>query len=124
LVSIRGDRVEAGSPSRRAGRLSGLARKPPAAMVRRLSWRIGMANEPAAADIAGMSFEQALEELERIVTRLEQGKVSLDEAIASYERGSALKRHCEVRLRDAREKIEKIALDAAGEPVAEPAEIS
>jgi exodeoxyribonuclease VII small subunit len=83
-----------------------------------------MANEPAAPDIAGMSFEQALEELERIVTRLEQGKVSLDEAIASYERGSALKRHCEARLRDAREKIEKIALDGAGEPTAEPAEIT
>ncbi len=51
------------------------------------------------ADIAGLSFEQALEQLEEIVKRLEAGQGKLDEAIDSYERGAALKRHCEAKLK-------------------------
>ena len=70
----------------------------------------------ASTDVAQLSFEDALAELEAIVSRLEQGKTSLDEAIGAYERGAALKRHCEAKLREAREKVEKITLDATGEP--------
>ena len=72
------------------------------------------------AEISGMSFEDAMAELEQIVQRLEQGRTPLEEAIAAYERGAALKRHCENKLRLAQEKVEKIALDRAGAPVVEP----
>lgn len=73
--------------------------------------------EPAELpDVASLSFEEALAELEALVSRLEQGKSSLDDAIASYERGTALKRHCEAKLREAREKVERITLDASGQP--------
>ena len=67
-------------------------------------------------DVASLSFEQAFSELETIVRRLEQGTSSLDNAISAYERGAALKRHCEAKLREAREKVEKITLDASGQP--------
>ena len=65
-------------------------------------------------NVSEMSFEEALAELEGIVQRLEQGRTTLDEAIGAYERGAALKRHCEARLRDAREKVERITLDPDG----------
>ncbi len=68
----------------------------------------------AHADIAKMSFEQALAELEGIVDRLEAGKVDLADSIAIYERGEKLKGHCEKRLRDAEARIEKITLKADG----------
>ena len=67
-------------------------------------------------EISELSFEEALAELERIVASLEQGKASLDTAISSYERGAALKQHCEAKLREAREKVERITLDATGQP--------
>ncbi|MBI1273620.1 MAG: exodeoxyribonuclease VII small subunit [Alphaproteobacteria bacterium] len=73
------------------------------------------------ADIAKLSFEEAMAELDKLVRQLEDGKAKLDDAIGAYERGSALKRHCEARLRDARMKIEKIALTANG-PAAAPFE--
>jgi exodeoxyribonuclease VII small subunit len=76
---------------------------------------------PPAID--ALSFEQALAELETIVNRLEQGKVSLDDAIAAYERGAALKRHCETKLREARERVERITLQPDGSVRAEPADI-
>jgi exodeoxyribonuclease VII small subunit len=66
-------------------------------------------------DIAKMSFEQALEELKAIVSRLESGEGRLDEAIEAYGRGAALKRHCEAKLREAQEKIETISLGPEGE---------
>ena len=71
-------------------------------------------------EISAMSFEEAMAELEQIVQRLEQGRTPLEEAIAAYERGAALKRHCEDKLRLAQEKVEKIALDRSGAPVVEP----
>lgn len=74
------------------------------------------ANPEAKPDIANLSFEEALAELEAIVSRLEQGKASLDDAIGAYERGAALKAHCEAKLREAREKVEKITLDTNGQP--------
>ncbi|MCA8929225.1 MAG: exodeoxyribonuclease VII small subunit [Alphaproteobacteria bacterium] len=74
------------------------------------------AETAAKPEIATLSFEQALAELEAIVSRLEQGKSSLDDAIGAYERGAALKAHCEAKLREAREKVERITLDTAGQP--------
>ena len=62
-------------------------------------------------DIQAMTFEDALAELEAIVQRLEQGRGALDDAIDSYERGSALRRHCEAKLKDARERVERISLN-------------
>jgi len=71
---------------------------------------------PEPRDVKDLSFEEALSELEAIVAHLEQGKVNLDAAISAYERGATLKQHCEAKLREAREKVERITLDAAGEP--------
>lgn len=74
-------------------------------------------------DIAAMSFEDALAELERIVRQLEDGRGRLDDSIASYERGTALKRHCEAKLREAQSKVERITIAADGTVGAEPARI-
>jgi exodeoxyribonuclease VII small subunit len=82
-----------------------------------------MADDAAAPEIAAMSFEAALAELERIVRQLEEGKASLDEAITAYERGAALKQHCEAKLRDAQAKVDKISLDPDGVVTAAPADI-
>ena len=79
-----------------------------------------MANSPeAAADVSALSFEQALSELEALVKRLEQGEGSLDDAIADYERGTALKKHCEAKLKEAKAKIDKIVMEDGG-PSAAP----
>lgn len=67
--------------------------------------------------IASLSFEDALRELETIVQQLERGQVKLDEAVSAYERGTALRQHCEARLNEARAKIEKISVAPAGGPV-------
>ena len=66
-----------------------------------------MARKDGRPDIAKMSFEEALEELKEIVSTLESGEGRLDEAIEAYERGAALKRHCEAKLREAQEKNRK-----------------
>ena len=60
-----------------------------------------MVEGAASVPIPSMSFEQALGELEQIVQRLEQGKIPLEDAINAYERGAALKQHCEAKLREA-----------------------
>ncbi len=67
-------------------------------------------------NIGEMSFEQALKELEDIVTSLEQGDVALEESIAKYERGEKLREHCQKLLGAAEAKVEKIRLDASGKP--------
>ena len=67
-----------------------------------------------------MSFEEALVELEAIVRNLETGKVPLEESIAAYERGAALKKHCENKLRDAQAKIEKITVGKDGSIKTQP----
>ncbi|HEY3948892.1 exodeoxyribonuclease VII small subunit [Phenylobacterium sp.] len=79
-------------------------------------------SEPA--DIAAMSFEQALAELEQIVGRLESGQAPLEDSIRMYERGAALKAHCEARLEAARLRVEKIVVGAGGAQGVEPAEFS
>jgi len=66
------------------------------------------------SDIKKMSFEDALNELEGIVGRLERGDAPLEESIAIYQRGAALKAHCEGKLKDAQMKVEKIVLDGQG----------
>ena len=67
--------------------------------------------------IVTMSFEAALAELETIVRKLETGSEALDQSIELYQRGDRLKRHCEDRLKAAQARIDKISLDAAGQPV-------
>jgi exodeoxyribonuclease VII small subunit len=75
-----------------------------------------MAEEKKNTDIAKMSFEAALKELEQIVGKLESGDVELEESIAIYERGEALRAHCDGLLKKAEAKVEKITLDAEGKP--------
>jgi exodeoxyribonuclease VII small subunit len=65
-------------------------------------------------EIAEMSFEAALDELEKIVQQLESGRAPLQESIAIYERGEALKSHCEKLLKQAEARIEKITLAKDG----------
>ena len=77
-----------------------------------------------AADIQSMTFEQALAELEQIVARLESGQAPLDDSIRLYERGAALKAHCETRLEAARLRVEKIVVGPGGATGAEPAEFN
>jgi exodeoxyribonuclease VII small subunit len=68
------------------------------------------------ADIKDMTFERALKELETIVGRLERGDVELEESIAIYERGEALKDHCDRLLKQAEAKVEKLTLNPSGVP--------
>ncbi|MDO5612937.1 MAG: exodeoxyribonuclease VII small subunit [Paracoccus sp. (in: a-proteobacteria)] len=67
-------------------------------------------------DLSALSFEDAMKELEQVVGKLEQGEASLDESIALYERGAALRAHCEARLKAAQERVDKITLSQSGEP--------
>lgn len=68
------------------------------------------------SDVAEMSFEDAIKELETVVGQLERGDVALDESIALYERGAALKARCEAKLKEAEEKVAKITLGEGGMP--------
>lgn len=70
--------------------------------------------------IAEMSFEEALAELEQVVGQLEGGQVPLDASIALYERGDALKKHCEARLADAELKVQKIVASSDGSVTTQP----
>ena len=72
--------------------------------------------EPANSDVKTMTFEVALAELEQIVQKLEGGRAPLAESIDIYERGEALKAHCEALLKAAVARIEKITLGADGQP--------
>ena len=72
------------------------------------------------ADIAAMSFEEALAELEQIVRQLENGQGKLDDAIQAYERGAELKKHCENKLKEAKAKVEKISLNTDGVASTQP----
>ena len=79
---------------------------------------------PVPDDIAQLSFEAALEELERIVAELESGRAELERSIQVYERGAALKAHCEGKLKAAQLRVEKIIVGPAGAVGAEPADFS
>lgn len=78
-------------------------------------------SETPKPDIEALSFEQALAELERIVQQLESGEVELERSIEIYERGAALRAHCESKLKNAELKVEKIVRGEDGQPAAEPA---
>ena len=76
-----------------------------------------------APDVEALSFEAALKELEGIVSRLEQGQVDLEDSITLYERGQALKAHCERKLKSAESRLEKIVQGAGGQLAAAPVEL-
>jgi exodeoxyribonuclease VII small subunit len=63
-----------------------------------------------------MSFEEAMAELEQVVSQLERGEVALEESIKLYERGAKLKTRCETKLKEAEEKVAALTLDADGQP--------
>jgi exodeoxyribonuclease VII small subunit len=73
-----------------------------------------MASEHAANDVSGLSFEDALAELEQIVRGLESGQQKLEDAINAYERGAALRRHCEAKLAEAEARVAAIVERADG----------
>jgi exodeoxyribonuclease VII small subunit len=77
---------------------------------------------PDAAEAAAMSFEQALAELEKIVQDLERGQLDLEAAIQAYERGTALKEHCERKLKEAKLRVDRITLGPDGGARSEPME--
>ncbi len=72
-----------------------------------------MADKP----VSEMTFEEALGELERVVSQLESAQVPLEDSIRLYERGEELRKHCEARLQAAEEKVAQITLGENGEPV-------
>ena len=74
-----------------------------------------MTDQPT--DVAKLTFEKALAELEAIVTRLERGDVPLEESVAIYERGEALKKRCEALLSQADDRVQKISAGRDGEAV-------
>jgi exodeoxyribonuclease VII small subunit len=82
-----------------------------------------MVDSGVPPDITAMSFEEALAELEQIVRRLEGGQVKLDEAIQSYERGAQLKRHCETKLNEAQQRVDRIVIGPEGILGVEPAKL-
>jgi exodeoxyribonuclease VII small subunit len=80
--------------------------------------------QDAAKPVGEMSFETALKELEAIVARLEQGEVDLEDSIALYERGQALKAHCEAKLKAAEGRLEKIVQGAGGLTIGERLDVA
>jgi len=77
---------------------------------------------PQPPSLSELSFEQALAELETIVRALESGQAPLEQSIVQYERGAALKAHCEAKLAAARLRVEKIVIGSGGEPSLTPAD--
>lgn len=80
-------------------------------------------DEPVVNPVEQLSFEAALRELEGIVSKLEQGDVDLEDSILLYERGQALKTHCEQKLRSAESRLEKIVAGPKGTISAEPMDL-
>ena len=80
-----------------------------------------MAEGKKQAAIEELSFEEALAELQALVKALEKGDSKLEEAIRAYERGAALKRHCERKLREAQEKVDRIVVASDGTLSSQPA---
>ena len=79
-------------------------------------------DQPQVPEGTPMSFEQALAELERIVQDLERGQLDLEAAIVAYERGTALKEHCERKLKEAKLRVDRITLGPDGSARGEPME--
>ncbi len=72
------------------------------------------------SDIEKMSFEKAMEELESIVSDLENGSIELEESIEKYQRGIQLKKHCDQKLKEANMKIDQIEIDKEGNVTEKP----
>ncbi|MEK9717034.1 MAG: exodeoxyribonuclease VII small subunit, partial [Pelagibacteraceae bacterium] len=72
------------------------------------------------ADIEKMSFEKAMEELESIVSDLENGSIELEESIEKYQRGIQLKKHCDQKLKEANMKVDQIVIDKDGNVTEKP----
>ena len=85
--------------------------------------KTGTSAPAANPPVETLSFEVALAELEGIVSRLEQGEVDLEDSIALYERGTALKAHCEKKLKSAEARLEKIVLGPDGAKGTEPVDL-
>ncbi|MCL2715685.1 MAG: exodeoxyribonuclease VII small subunit [Alphaproteobacteria bacterium] len=83
-----------------------------------------MAETTRPAAVAKLTFEQAIEELETIVRRLEDGKVPLEESVEIYERGETLKRRCEELLRQAEARVDRITTDASGKLSTTPLDVN
>jgi exodeoxyribonuclease VII small subunit len=81
-------------------------------------------SERLPSEIALMTFEEALAELEKIVQDLERGQLDLEAAITAYERGTHLKLHCEGKLREAQLRVDKISLAPDGRVRAEPTDLA
>lgn len=82
-------------------------------------------SDAAPASLADLSFEDALTQLEKIVSELESGQAPLERSIEIYERGAALKAHCEARLKAAQLRVEKIVVGTDGQARGvEPAEFN
>jgi exodeoxyribonuclease VII small subunit len=79
-----------------------------------------MSEETAPTPVAELSFEQALAELEAIVDRLDRGEIPLEQSIEAYERGTALRRHCEHKLAEARLRVERLVEGEDGAVATEP----
>lgn len=73
--------------------------------------------------VGSLSFEAALAELEQVVARLESQNVALEESIALYARGAALREHCDAKLKAAEARVEEITRGADGSPAARASEI-
>jgi exodeoxyribonuclease VII small subunit len=67
-----------------------------------------MAKTPTPKPVADLSFEQALDELDALVRRMEAGELNLDDAVAAYRRGAELARHCQGKLAVAEQEIRKL----------------
>lgn len=80
-------------------------------------------SSPASPDISSLSFEAALAQLETIVTQLESGSVALADSIDMYERGAALKAHCEAILKQAQARVEKIQISGDGAMSTQPLDV-
>lgn len=83
-----------------------------------------MSKTAAAPDLEKLSFEEALSELEKIVRQLETGAADLKSSIDSYERGMALKKYCDGKLKEAQGRIEKITVSADGKATTEAFKLS
>jgi exodeoxyribonuclease VII small subunit len=83
-----------------------------------------MSKTAAAPDLEKLSFEEALGELEKIVRQLETGAGDLNASIGAYERGMALKKHCEGKLKEAQGRIEKITVAEGGKVTTEAFKLS
>ncbi len=76
--------------------------------------------EKISKNVTNLSFEQAMQELEILVRRLEEGRLPLEEAMQAYERGTLLKNHCETKLQAAKLRVDQVIINSTQEPSLAP----